>query len=69
MRLVAWNQRYLDLFLYPPGFVFAGKPVEELIRYNAERGWCGPGDPAIHTPQTPGVHARGVCAYFGTAPL
>jgi Na+/proline symporter/signal transduction histidine kinase/ActR/RegA family two-component response regulator len=49
MRLVAWNQRYLDLFEYPPGFVFAGKPVEELIRYNADRGWCGPGDPAEHT--------------------
>jgi Na+/proline symporter/signal transduction histidine kinase len=48
MRLVAWNQRYLDLFEYPAGFVFAGKPVEELIRYNAERGWCGPGDPAEH---------------------
>ena len=44
MRLVAWNQRYLDLFEYPPGFVFAGKPVEELIRFNAGRGWCGPGD-------------------------
>ncbi|MEO8019057.1 MAG: PAS domain-containing hybrid sensor histidine kinase/response regulator [Pseudomonadota bacterium] len=48
MRLVAWNQRYLDLFEYPPGFVFAGKPVEELIFYNAERGWCGSGDPAAH---------------------
>jgi Na+/proline symporter/signal transduction histidine kinase/CheY-like chemotaxis protein len=48
MRLVAWNQRYLDLFEYPPEFVFAGKPVEELIYYNAERGWCGPGDPAEH---------------------
>jgi Na+/proline symporter/signal transduction histidine kinase/CheY-like chemotaxis protein len=48
MQLVAWNQRYLDLFEYPPGFVFAGKPVEELIRYNAERGWCGPGDAATH---------------------
>jgi Na+/proline symporter/signal transduction histidine kinase len=49
MRLVAWNQRYLDLFEYPAGFVFAGKPVEELIRYNAERGWCGPGDPVEQT--------------------
>ena len=49
MQLVAWNQRYLDLFEYPPGFVFAGQPVEELIRYNAERGWCGSGDPAAHT--------------------
>ena len=43
MRLVAWNQRYLDLFEYPPGFVFAGQPVEELILHNAQRGWCGPG--------------------------
>jgi Na+/proline symporter/signal transduction histidine kinase len=48
MQLVAWNQRYLDLFEYPPDFVFAGQPVEELIRYNADRGWCGPGDPAAH---------------------
>ena len=48
MQLVAWNQRYLHLFEYPPGFVFAGKPVEELIRYNAERGWCGSGDPSEH---------------------
>ncbi|MES1263993.1 MAG: PAS-domain containing protein, partial [Peristeroidobacter soli] len=44
MRLVAWNQRYLDLFEYPAGFVFAGKSVEDLIRFNATRGWCGPGD-------------------------
>jgi signal transduction histidine kinase/ActR/RegA family two-component response regulator len=44
MRLVAWNQRYLDLFEYPPGFMFAGKPVEDLIRFNASRGWCGTGD-------------------------
>ncbi|HEV7606305.1 MAG TPA: PAS domain-containing hybrid sensor histidine kinase/response regulator [Steroidobacteraceae bacterium] len=56
MRLVAWNQRYLDLFEYPPEFVFAGKPVEELIYYNAERGWCGPGDP--------GEHARKRVAYM-----
>jgi Na+/proline symporter/signal transduction histidine kinase/ActR/RegA family two-component response regulator len=48
MRLVAWNQRYLDLFDYPSGFVFAGQPVEELIEYNAERGWCGPGDARMH---------------------
>ena len=43
MRLVAWNQRYLDLFEYPPGFVFAGKPVEELIRYNARTRLVRPG--------------------------
>lgn len=48
MQLVAWNQQYLDLFDYPPGFVFQGRPVAELIRYNAERGWCGPGDAQAH---------------------
>lgn len=48
MELVAWNQRYLDLFDYPPGFVYVGRPAAELIRFNAERGWCGPGDPERH---------------------
>lgn len=48
MRLVAWNQRYLDLFEYPAGLVQIGRPVAELIRFNAERGWCGPGDPGDH---------------------
>ena len=39
LRLIAWNQRYLEMFAYPTGFVEVGKPVAELIRYNAERGW------------------------------
>lgn len=33
-RLVAWNQRYLDLFMYPQGFVQVGRPITDLIRYN-----------------------------------
>jgi PAS domain S-box-containing protein len=44
MRLVAWNQRYLDLFQYPAELVCVGRPIAELIRFNAERGWCGPGN-------------------------
>lgn len=44
MRLVAWNRRYLELFDYPDGMVSAGVPVSDLIRWNAERGECGPGD-------------------------
>lgn len=39
LRILAWNQRYLEMFAYPPGLVEVGKPVAELIRYNAERGW------------------------------
>ncbi|WDE03747.1 PAS-domain containing protein [Thalassomonas viridans] len=38
MRLVAWNQRYLELMDYPPGLICVGKPVAELLRFNAERG-------------------------------
>jgi Na+/proline symporter/signal transduction histidine kinase len=37
--LVAWNQRYQQLFEYPPGMVAVGRPIEDLIRYNATRGW------------------------------
>jgi PAS domain S-box-containing protein len=44
LRLVAWNKRYLDLFNYPDGMVKPGQPIATLIRYNAERGECGPGE-------------------------
>lgn len=46
--LVAWNRRYLELFDYPPGMVYVGCPVSDLIRYNALRGECGPGDVEAH---------------------
>ena len=48
MRLVAWNRRYLEMFDYPEGMVYVGRPVADLIRYNAERGECGPGDVEQH---------------------
>ncbi len=48
LNLVAWNSRYLDLFNYPPGMVRVGAPVAELIRYNALRGECGPGEVENH---------------------
>ncbi|WP_301721486.1 PAS domain-containing hybrid sensor histidine kinase/response regulator [Pseudidiomarina terrestris] len=38
LRLVAWNHRYVEVFQYPPGFLHAGMPVADLLRYNAERG-------------------------------
>lgn len=44
LRLVVWNKRYLDLFEYSDGMVEVGRPIADLIRYNAERGECGPGD-------------------------
>ncbi|EKE68117.1 PAS domain-containing hybrid sensor histidine kinase/response regulator [Gallaecimonas xiamenensis] len=38
LRIIAWNHRYLELFEYPAGLVTVGRPVEDLIRFNAERG-------------------------------
>ena len=48
LRLVAWNRRYLELFDYPAGMVAIGRPVADLIRFNAERGACGPGEVEAH---------------------
>jgi PAS domain S-box-containing protein len=46
LRLVAWNRRYLELFGYPDGMVYVGRSVADLLRWNAERGDMGPGDPS-----------------------
>ncbi len=44
LRLVAWNRRYQEMFEYPDGMLYVGRPVADLIRYNAERGEMGAGD-------------------------
>lgn len=38
MCIVAWNKRYIELLGYPDDIVHVGKPIAELIRYNADRG-------------------------------
>lgn len=48
MCLVAWNNQYLKLFDYPSDLVYVGCPIADLIRYNAERGECGPGSIEEH---------------------
>ncbi|MGA2188259.1 MAG: PAS domain-containing hybrid sensor histidine kinase/response regulator [Steroidobacteraceae bacterium] len=45
LRIVAWNRRYLELFGYPEGMVSVGRPVAEIMRWNAERGELGDGNP------------------------
>ena len=42
MRLVAWNRRYQEMFDYPDGMLYVGRPVADLIRWNAERGESAP---------------------------
>ncbi|TLX59926.1 hybrid sensor histidine kinase/response regulator [Stutzerimonas nosocomialis] len=48
LRLVAWNHRYLELFDYPEGLIVVGRPIADIIRYNASRGLLGPGDIEEH---------------------
>ncbi|KAF1685674.1 hybrid sensor histidine kinase/response regulator [Pseudoxanthomonas broegbernensis] len=52
MRLVAWNRRYQQMFGYPAGMLYVGRPVADLIRYNAQRGDLGDGAVEEH------VHKR-----------
>ena len=47
-NIVAWNHSYERLMNYPGGFLQIGMPVAALIRFNAERGYCGPGDIQEH---------------------
>ncbi|MFY8326883.1 PAS domain-containing hybrid sensor histidine kinase/response regulator [Pseudoalteromonas sp. ZZD1] len=38
LRLVAWNQGYKQMFAYPDDALYIGRPVADIIRFNAERG-------------------------------
>lgn len=44
LRLIAWNQRYEDMFDYPEGMLFIGFHVADIMRFNAERGLLSGGD-------------------------
>jgi Na+/proline symporter/signal transduction histidine kinase/ActR/RegA family two-component response regulator len=59
LRLIAWNQRYLELFQFPPGYVYVNRPIADIIRYNAERGECGPGEVEAHVAKRLGHMRQG----------
>jgi len=44
LRLVAWNQRYIELLDYPEGLIVVGRPIEEVFRYNGSRGLLRSGE-------------------------
>jgi len=44
LRLLAWNQAFIDLYDMPPNFVHVGIGMDEIIRYNGSRGSYGPGN-------------------------
>ncbi|MBB3191344.1 hybrid sensor histidine kinase/response regulator [Halomonas cerina] len=48
LRLVVWNQRYLELFRFPDHLIRVGAPMDKIFRYNAHHGEYGPGDPEEH---------------------
>ena len=41
LNLVIWNDQYLKLFDYPENLMYVGKPLSEVLRFNAERGDFG----------------------------
>ncbi|MDL4861469.1 hybrid sensor histidine kinase/response regulator [Halomonas elongata] len=48
LRLVVWNQRYLELFRFPDHLIRVGAPIDRIFLYNAHNGEYGPGDPEEH---------------------
>lgn len=38
LQLLAWNDRYIELFNYPKGFLKVGLPIADILAFNAKRG-------------------------------
>ena len=45
LKLVACNRGFAELTHYPEALCRPGTPLETILRFNAERGDFGPGDP------------------------
>ncbi len=48
LRFVAWNKTFLRLLDFPPEMGYVGAPFESFMRFNAERGEYGIGDPQAY---------------------
>ncbi|NNJ98479.1 MAG: hybrid sensor histidine kinase/response regulator [Gammaproteobacteria bacterium] len=48
LEIVAWNKRYEQMFNYPKNMLRVGRPVADLVRFNAERGMLGAGSVEQH---------------------
>ena len=51
LRFVAWNKTFLRMLDFPSEMGFVGAPFEGFIRFNAERGEYGAGDPQAQIDQ------------------
>jgi len=45
LRLCAWNDRYAEMMGFPEGVVAPGVPIEDLVRFDIDRGLLRPDDP------------------------
>ncbi len=43
-KLIAFNQKYVELIDFPPDFIQPGLSYEDIARFNAERGFYGTGN-------------------------
>lgn len=50
-NLVAYNQRYVELWRFPPGFIRVGMNCEEISRFRIEQGYYGAADVEEHVGQ------------------
>ncbi|MDP5135408.1 PAS-domain containing protein [Rheinheimera baltica] len=64
LNLVAWNRSYLDMFDYPEAMVRVGRPIADIVRFNAERGLCGPGTADEHVEKRIGHMQNGTAHVF-----
>src|SRR5690606_26778728 len=48
LRLLAWNQAFVDLYDLPPNLVRVGVGMDDIVAFNAARGSYGPGTVEAH---------------------
>jgi Na+/proline symporter/signal transduction histidine kinase len=48
LRLICWNREFRELFDLPAERVLVGMTLEDLLRFNAQRGIYGPGSEDAH---------------------
>jgi PAS domain S-box-containing protein len=69
LRLVAWNARVFEVLGLPPDLMRAGQSFAEIVRYRAEHGEYGPGDPEVLTSErVAAVRSRRPARYERTRP-
>ena len=45
LKLLIWNQRFLDIYDYPEALVEPGRPLIDFLTYDAQHNEFGPGEP------------------------